>query len=1222
MELVARVPVIFYAFDVLAVDGKATIAFPYLQRRALLADLDLAYEHVQTPPYWDDVDGEALLAVACQGLVGIVSKRATRCRHVVASAEFERGGGRAGEWRTIVPRVRSRLDAPAVTRPATTPSSPPTGVLEMTLLTAITPRHDVLAGELTESRFAAGLEDVADGTAADVYGRPDVFFAQTHPSEGLRPLLNEALGRLHGTRPTAASVIRLETNFGGGKTHNLIALFHAAKGHLDPALAPSFMDPAVLATPPGTQRPTVAVFVGTTAGATTFPAVDGIRASTPWGYLALQIGGAAAYEIVRTDDEALSAPGSDQLKRIFGDKPVLILIDEMARYLSTAGARIVGSSTLATQTLSFLMALLAAADSSKGVAVVITTASETDAFAADTEKLTGSLKEASSLLARKELVLPASGEADLPKILARRLFETDLVGLPEKKAVADRYTQAAVEAHGAGLDLPAELASGAHARSLERSYPFHPDLIRVLDKRLSTIPNFHRTRGALRLLARAVRRIWQSGADLDLIHLHHLDLSDEVIAQELTSRIDRPRFEPVIRTDIAQQAGGSPSHADEVDARMGTPYGRRLAIAAYLFSLTRDVPGVTASDLYAAVLTPNDDPNLLVKALDSLESTCWYLHADLRGYRFSTEASLVRLIQEAEDKVSGGKVRERATKILSGQYKDSALKVRRAWEDAKVPDNSEDAYLVAYHWDDFGDAKGIDPTNEAIPKKVLDTFEKAPGGGVREYRNRLVFLVPNRDGHDPMLTSVRRLLALEQLRATPELLQSLGEDKRAEVARQASEAALLARVAVCNHVDLLYVPSKGGLETVVLDSVTTAGVGTNQTDAILDRLAAMDKTLVAGSKPLDPAYIRSKLGAQFDTPQPTNEIVRVFARRPDLRLVLDRAQLVNLIAAGIRNGVWEYQSSEGGATGWSTQTRPGPPPRLGEDTLLHPQGSFTDAGPEPCPLCGKIHTGGCGTLGGTGGGAGRRTPEATEFTGTGAAGPALVGARESAADAGRTGVRRLRVDVTHLGVGADKELQRLLTVAQAATAGARSTYIVSARVQLDNPEHEITIQFRGPAADYAPLREALRTVLSRPADLKASVDTTWAEPIDLQGETFAAIVNAAQATGPSKCDARLTTEEREPAGPHRRRGRRPNPRAAVAPCRAGRARSSADADSPQSTGFDGAIDRCQGDVQRLRHSSNSVQPSTLNLHRCSQGFDVRPDRCCSTGRGFLLLDRR
>lgn len=994
----------------------------------------------------------------------------------------------------------------------------------MSLLDSITPRRDVLAGELTESRFAAGLEDVVAGKAADTYGNPQTFFAQTYPSDGLRTLLNEALGRLLGTRPDGAAVIRLETNFGGGKTHNLIALYHAANTGIPGEYTASFVAPNVLAGRDDRQ-PAIAAFVGTTAGASTFPAVDGIAAHTPWGYLALQIGGAAAYEIVRQDDEQMSAPGSDQLQRVFADRPVLILVDEIARYLSAAAARRVGDSNLAKQTLAFLMALLQAADSTDRAVVVITTAGETDAFASDTEALAGTLREVSSLLARKELVLRASGEADLPKILARRLFETDLDAVA-RRDVATRYTQAADTAHSAGLDLPPEMVGPAFAKDVENSYPFHPDLIRVLDKRLSTIPNFQRTRGALRLLARAIRRVWDAREPLDLIHLHHIDLSDQVIAEELSSRIDRPLYEPVIRADIAQQLGGAPSHADEVDARMGAPYGRRLATAAYLFSLTRDVPGVAASDLYGAVLAPGDDANLIVKALDGLENTCWYLHADVRGYRFSTEASLVRLIQEAEEKIAGSKVRERATKILSDQYKDSALKVRRAWEDAKVPDNSEDAYLVAYHWDDFGDDKGVDPTG-SVPAKIVETYEKAPAGGVRDFRNRLVFLAPNRGAHEPMLAAVRRLLALEQLRATPELLASLSEEKRADVAKQASEALSLARVAVCNHVNVLYVPGKNGLETVVLSTITSASLMPNQTDAVLAQLDAMDKTLTAGSKPLDPAYIRSKLGAQFNSPQPTMEVVRAFARRSDLRLVLDRQQIVSLLIAGVRNGIWEYQAPDGGPAGWSTKTRPGPTPRLGEDTLLHPPGSFVEEGPEPCPLCGKVHDGLCGTSGGdgdSGGGGGTTSPAATDFRATGAAGPALVSARQSAVDAGRTRATRVRVDVSTIGEGAGKELQRLLTVAGGAP-GARIRYALTARVELDDPEDEVSIEFRGTPSEYVPLREPLRTLLARKASLNATVDVAWPNAVEIQGPEFGAVVDAAQSTGPTKCDVRLVTEE-------------------------------------------------------------------------------------------------
>jgi hypothetical protein len=113
------------------------------------------------------------------------------------------------------------------------------------LFERVAPRDDVMSGDLTEAKFAASLEEVAAGTAPDTYQDAGTFFAGTFPSGGLRTLLNEALGRLGGGKPDGASVIRLETSLGGGKTHNLIAQYHAAAGKLPASMAVEFMDPSL-----------------------------------------------------------------------------------------------------------------------------------------------------------------------------------------------------------------------------------------------------------------------------------------------------------------------------------------------------------------------------------------------------------------------------------------------------------------------------------------------------------------------------------------------------------------------------------------------------------------------------------------------------------------------------------------------------------------------------------------------------------------------------------------------------------------------------------------------------------------------------------------------------------------------------------------------------------------------------------------------------------------
>ena len=974
--------------------------------------------------------------------------------------------------------------------------------MSRSLYDSVVPRDDVLSGTLTKDIFAASLDEVIDQSAPDSYRDPDLFFAATHPSGGLRTLLTEVFGRLSGVRADAPPVIRLETNLGGGKTHNLIAAYHVARGGLNPIAALEYLDPALLPTGPVK----IGVFVGTSEGATSFPANDGVTPRTAWGHLALQLGGTAAYDLVRSSDETLTSPGARELGGVLGDGPALVLIDELAVYLAKAGGIPVGTTTLATQTTAFIMSLMEAVAAKPNAALVLTTTQITDAFGDQTEAVLAAMAEAESLIARKEHVLRPSDEADLPLILTRRLFASVTPGAAEDAGAA--YQEAATKALDGGADLPDRLRAG-WAAEVQSSYPFHPDLITVLDKRLSTIPNFHRTRGALRLLARTVRMMWDHRPPAELIHIHHIDLADKDTTEELSSRIDKGQFEPVIRADIAGQPGGERSHADDVDERMaaGQPYARRVATAAYLWSLTRDVPGAPAGTLIGSVLAPGDDPNVVSKALDNLEAVSWYLSSDTRGYRFSTEASLPKLIQEAEKLVLPGRAKQEATDILAGQFKDSALSVRRTWEDAKIPDRSDDAWLVILHWDEFGDDHGVKDPN-VVPAQVRDLWEKKPDGGLRDFRNRLVFLVPSSATYDSMINAVRHSLALNDLLSNAETLRSLSDEKRKELDAKAKASLLEARVAVCNHVNVMYVPQASGLEGVELDTVTTASVKPNQTGSIVDRLA--EKTLAAGDKPLDPKMVATRIGAQLSGAISTMELVRIFARRTDLRLVLDRQQLAGLVLAGVRNGVWEYQDPERGVTGWATKASPVAAVRLAEDTFIHPVGSAPAPAPEeiidlepPKPL-----------------------PASGAFTAVGKADVAVAQARQEAADAKRDMVLAVRVSVDETGPATGVELAKLLSVVPQGTAGVSVRYQVDARVDLGVPGDTLSVGFAGSAGSYSPLKAAVDQVLrSHEAVLKASLIATFEPPVPLSGEEVEEVRRRAADTGPAKCTVDISTEE-------------------------------------------------------------------------------------------------
>src|SRR5512136_2939849 len=90
-----------------------------------------------------------------------------------------------------------------------------------------TPRDEVRKGRsFNPDEFAIALEQVVAGTAPEDYSKPAKFFARTCFTRALREHTGMVLRRLAGETVNAAPVMTLITQFGGGKTHTLTALYH------------------------------------------------------------------------------------------------------------------------------------------------------------------------------------------------------------------------------------------------------------------------------------------------------------------------------------------------------------------------------------------------------------------------------------------------------------------------------------------------------------------------------------------------------------------------------------------------------------------------------------------------------------------------------------------------------------------------------------------------------------------------------------------------------------------------------------------------------------------------------------------------------------------------------------------------------------------------------------------------------------------------------------
>lgn len=774
-----------------------------------------------------------------------------------------------------------------------------------------TPRPEVLEGDLREDVFAARLKDVIEGKADRVYQDPGVFFENTYHTEGLRLLLDEALGRLAGSKPARNPVIRLETAFGGGKTHSLIALYHAARG-FDPGQR--FVAPGLIPRP-GSVR--VVGIVGWDLEPRDGLSHGDVTTYTLWGELAYQLGGPEGYALVAASDRDRAAPGPGLLEKLIGGGPALIMLDEVARHLRAAKAvgTATGRSDLAEQTVAFLMSLFEYAGSKERVAVVFTLADPSDAFGTETEELRQQLGEARRLSARQERVITPTGETEIAAIVTHRLFaRIDRTAANEAAAAYAAYYRRLLDQ---GATLPERAGWAEYARDMAACYPFHPELLTTLNRKTSTIPNFQKTRGALRLLGLAVRRLWTTRpADATLIHSFHLDLGDEGIAGDLTSRLDRPAFKQVIEADIVSPMLGSPAHAQAIDGAWldaGKPaYARRVATTVFLHSLTQGVAtGVDPADLHLAALAPGDDPVLLQKACERLVDTGWFFDWDGHRYRFKTEPSLNKIINDEMAMVGQSKAKAELDQRIRQVWKAGYLKPQLfPSEPGDIDDDADKPKLAIMHYD------AVTATATEPPPLVRHLFDHAGSQeGYRTYKNNVVFLVADKDQVANMVQVARRYLALGRIVGDATRLAEFSEADRQRLKKMAEAAELEVRIAITKAYRYLFYPSAdapqkhSNLAGEVLQPQDQGDVERDQTHVVVRTLKALNKVLAADDPPLSAAFVHAKAWDANQPMMPTDDLRRAFARRMALPILLDLNQLKKTIRNGISQGVWVYYDS-------------------------------------------------------------------------------------------------------------------------------------------------------------------------------------------------------------------------------------------------------------------------------------------------------------------------
>jgi hypothetical protein len=810
-----------------------------------------------------------------------------------------------------------------------------------TIFETCKPRADVQAGATRDEQFAADLAEVVNGTASKEYSDPATFFRHTYPTRGLKKLIETVCKRLSGKGGELASIIRLDTQFGGGKTHSLIALTHAVRGMKGVANPGEFVDAALLPK----EEVKVAPLDGENADPTNGRLLEpGVFAKSLWGELAYRVAGIEGFRRVEESDRKHIAPGADTLKELFTGKKVLILIDEVAVYLRKAEMAFPGQ---AKQFAAFAQALFKAVESSPGVVLVITLAVGKDAKAHDAyrdeqERAMEAFAEADSVIARKATQFNPTEEDETTAVLRRRLFEhvDESAAEAAVKAYFDVWTKNTAS-------LPADKVTGKTREEFLRGYPLHPETLTLLTEKLSTLSNFQRTRGMLRLLARTVHHLWETKpADAQAIHPHHIDVGFPSIRDEVTTRLQQSDYTPAIKADVAEVSGNAPATAQAIDAKHypgQLPITSYIARTAFLNTLAYGdtAQGISAEGLNFSICSPEIEPSFVAQARTLFVSEALYLD-DRPGspLRFMVEPNLEAVVRRImRDQVDNDEVRaylqERTRELFGGNRGDFDLVPFPAGS-YEVDDTVSDGRprLVVLHYEAIAVGEDI----SALPDMVADIFQyKGADKRLRELQNNLVIVVASRREVPNMQERVRRALALKDL-LKPDQIRKLAPYQQEKVKEEEKRSRLFVAESILQGYRHLFFPSNNSMPGTTLPVAhavievqnASSDPGNGQTH-VARVLREHRKLLGEGDRPEAPAYVRDQTPLKQKGEITTQELRNEYRRAPKLSILLSDSPLMACIREGINGDVFIYRQ---GDQVWG-KGDPSPAIKIAEDTFVH-----------------------------------------------------------------------------------------------------------------------------------------------------------------------------------------------------------------------------------------------------------------------------------------------
>lgn len=892
----------------------------------------------------------------------------------------------------------------------------------------IIPHKDVRDGNMRGAEFAADLYYVSRGEASREYLEPVEFFRRTYLTEGLRDLLTWCARRISGDR-NAPPVVNLQTNFGGGKTHSMLALWHLLSG----APLTSFTDElqqllsGVLTAPlPRTRR--VALVGNHIAAGKGSEKLDGTKVQTLWGELAWQLGAAAggeeearrAYEIVRDADETRSNPGAALGELIKRYSPCLILIDEWVAYARQLyGRDDLAGGTFDTQ-FTFAQTLTETVKATPGAMLLVSipassaapSAEEVERGATDLE--VGGLNGRAALTRLQQVIRRvadpwrAATSVESFRIVRQRLFEE-----PGADAQVDiaAVARTFVEFYARNrAEFPAGVGEISYEDRIAAAYPIHPELFDRLYQDWSTLERFQRTRGVLRLMSAVIHTLWVKDDPAPLIMPGGIPLDADEVQSEITQYLE-DRFKPVIDADIDADTA-TPVQIDASRPTLGQrKVTRRIARSIFLGSaatLKAAHRGIEQPRIWLGIATPGDTVGNFSNALHLLSDQATYLYSEGARYWYDVAASIQKMAREQADRLKD-RPEETWEEILR---RLRTREQRTPGMFAKVqigPERSEDipedaaVRLIVMH-PSMRHTRG-DMASEA--SVFASSATQGRGAAHRINRNMIVFLAADGKRYAELDESVRQYLAWDNLAGTQEKIRELElpPQQAAQAAKRLRDAdeTVNLRISGAYHWLLIPVqsPSGGGFS---IDELKADTAKERLTERASDRLKNADMLRVVQG----PSNIRLNLDQYLSSVWSEGHIAvgklwEYYCQYPYLPRLADRSVLDEGIRHVFGQAIWEhdgfavasgYDETKGKYEALFLPTEDPAPPISDSTLLVHPSRAIAQREAEraeaeaaraaaAAAAAATAGTSPTGTVDGSGTGSGTQ-PGSTPATGEGA----------------------------------------------------------------------------------------------------------------------------------------------------------------------------------------------------------------------------------------------